>query len=97
MEVIIEKLKNAQNKEECFLENEEYPDIENALISLLCGCNIDIVEKDIEVLSSEINIDADGYPFIKKCMKVSKLGVVIAIIAYHHNNWDFYIDNITNI
>ena len=91
---IVDILKDVYLEEEAFVEDEDYPDIEQALITLLDEHSINLSESDIEVLSEKMGIDSDGYPFLAKDIFISKYGCRVEISAYHHKKWDFFIEDV---
>lgn len=91
---VVEFLKHIEEEGESFLDGGAYPRLESALIELLDENDVSLKESDIEVLSSDIDIDCDGYPFVVKDMKIPRYGFRVQVSAYHRNDWYFYIDSV---
>lgn len=90
----VEILKNLIALEEPFVEEEEYPDFEEALIDYADEYDVCLNESDVEVLSSKMDVDGDGYPYIENNIRISKYKCEVLISAYHHSGWDFYVEDI---
>ena len=88
-----EILKNLIALEEPFVEEEEYPDFEEALIDYADEYDVCLNESDVEVLSSKMDVDGDGYPYIENNIRISKYKCEVLISAYHHSGWDFYVED----
>lgn len=75
----------------------QYPDTLQVLISLFSENDIDFCEKDFIVSGLEQGIDEDGFPFFKQTIIIKPVSIVLDIIAYHHSDWDFYIDEVIKL
>lgn len=87
-------LKSLISSEVPFVEEEEYPDFEEALIDYADEYDVCLNESDVEVLSSKMDVDGDGYPYIENNIRISKYKCEVLISAYHHSGWDFYVEDI---
>lgn len=87
-------LRESMCEEEEIADGEDYPIFDDVLIEYANGYDVILGTSDIEEISSSMDVDADGYPYILKKFKLSKYNVTLSISAYHRNGWDFYIENI---
>ena len=85
-------LKDMMFNEEAIVENEQYPLFDNVLIDLADDYGVKLIESDIVVQSTVMDIDEDGYPYIEKTIRIPKYDCSFILCAYHHQKWDFYIE-----
>lgn len=70
----------------------DYPDMLKELKDFLSQQGFEFEKTDFLVLKSNINIDEDGYPYLMQAFIVAPISLIIEMTAYHHTEWDFYID-----
>ena len=87
-----EILEDICGSEQAFVEGEQYVAFDEVLINFADDHGVNLIETDIEVLFTSMGIDADGYPFVKKDIEITKYGCRVVIIACHHWGWDFYVE-----
>lgn len=92
-----EILKNLNGSNEPFVEGEQYPALEEVIIDYADNYDVCLNELDIEVLSSKMDVDEDGYPYIDNSIRIPKYKCEVLVSAYHHSGWDFYIEDFSII
>lgn len=85
-------LEDLSGSEQPFVEDEQYVAFDEVLIDFADDKGVNLIETDIEVLSTSMDIDGDGYPYVEKDIKISRYGCRALIKAYHHRKWDFYVE-----
>lgn len=86
-----EMLKEAMSDVEPFCAEKDYPLFDEALIDFANDKDVVLSESDLFIISTSMDIDEDGYPYIDNTIQIPKYKSEIVISAYHHNKWDFYI------
>lgn len=72
---------------------EDYPLFDEVLINFANDNDVILKAFDIEKISSQMDIDSDGYPYIEQRLQIPKYKCRFTVKAYHHNKWDFYIED----
>lgn len=91
---VLNQLLKFNHSDDAFICDLKIPCFEDALRNYLDEFNISLDKNEITVDEGPIDIDDDGYPFIDANIEIKKLKISFRCRAYHHNYWDFYIDNL---
>lgn len=91
---ITEGLLKFNNSDDTFVSGLSSPSFEEALNIYLDEFGISLNEEEIDITESPIDIDSDGYPFIEAYIEIKRFKLSLNCISYHHDYWDFYIENL---
>lgn len=91
---LLSELLKFNHSDDAFIYDLQSPCFKNALKNYLDDFNISLDYDEISVTENPIDIDDDGYPFIDSNIEIKKLNIIFSCRAYHHNYWDFYIENL---
>ena len=89
-----DELLKFNNSNDAFIFGLSSPSFEEALITYLDKFGISFDEEEIDITESPIDIDSDGYPFIEAYIEIKRFKLSLNCISYHHDYWDFYIENL---
>lgn len=75
-------------------DSSQFPNTIETLMDLLNDNGFEFVEEDFNILESSKEIDLDGFPYIDEKIAIVPANIVVKLTVYHHEEWDFYIDDI---
>lgn len=89
-----DELLKFNNSDDIFVSGLSSPSFEEALTTYLDEFGVSLDEEEIDITESPIDIDSDGYPFIEAYVEIKRFKLSFNCITYHHDYWDFYIENL---
>ncbi|MDF2879676.1 MAG: hypothetical protein K0R54_233 [Clostridiaceae bacterium] len=79
------------------ISSNQYPNTVEELKNFLSENEFDFDEIDFLALESKFGFDDDGFPYFKQAIIIMPVNVEVEIIAYHHDEWDFYIESVSAV
>lgn len=85
-------LRKASSEDIDIAIDEDYPLFDKVLMDFAEDNDVILNSEDIEEISSCMDVDCDGYPYILQEMQIPKYKCRFSIRAYHYGKWSFSIE-----